>query len=117
MESCPVSTGIEPADYILEQRKLKLCTKQKLAKPVKTCKNYGTTVILAASFFAVVVVVVVVVVTVTVTVAVVVSDPSSARIFSHVLPNVNTVFMCVSLTVRADLGFGVLGVWGGGGGV
>ena len=37
------------------------------------------------------------------------------RIFSHVLPNVNTVFMCVPLTVHAVLGIGVFGRVGGGG--
>ena len=35
------------------------------------------------------------------------------RIFSHVLPNVNTVFMCVPLTVHAVLGIGVFGRVGG----
>ena len=45
-----------------------------------------------------------------VVVVVVPSDPSSARIFSDVLPNVNEVFMSISLTVRA-----VSCMWGRGG--
>ena len=53
---------------------------------------------------------VVVVAVVAVVVVVVPSDPSSARIFSDVLPNVNEVFMSISLTVRA-----VSCMWGRGG--
>ena len=50
------------------------------------------------------------VVVVVVVVVVVPSDPSSARIFSDVLPNVNEGFMSMSLTVRA-----VWCMWGWGG--
>ena len=106
---CNTSSGFPSATRQVAMRKVAALTLIATTVGYTTVDKYPAT-LPEDSNVDVVVVVVVVVVFVVVVVVVVPSDPSSARIFSDVLPNVNEVFMSISLTVRA-----VSCMWGRGG--